>query len=37
MVEFTVKCPVIVCTQKAHGNMSCGKKCIKEISSDWLA
>ena len=37
MVEFTVKCPVIVCTQTAHGNMSHGKKCIKETSSDWPA
>ena len=32
MVEFTVKCPVIVCTQTAHGNMSRGKKCVKETS-----
>ena len=37
MVEFTVKCPVIVCTQTAHGNMSHDKKCIKETSSDWPA
>ena len=29
MVEFTVKCSVIVCTRTAHGNMSRGKKCIK--------
>ena len=27
MVEFTVKCPVIVCTQTPHGNMSHGEKC----------
>ena len=33
MVEFTVKCPVIVCTQTVHGNMSRGKKFIKETSS----
>ena len=35
LVEFNVKCPVIACTQTAHGNMSRGKKCIKETSSDW--
>ena len=32
MVEFTVKCPFIVCTQTAHGNMSRGKKCINPLS-----
>ena len=33
----TVKYPVIVCTQTAHGNMSRGEKCIKETSSDWAS
>ena len=28
MVEFTVKCPVIVCTQTVHGNMSCSKNVL---------
>ena len=28
MVEFTVKCPFIVCTQTAHGNMSRGKNVL---------
>ena len=30
MAEFTVKFPVIVCTQTARGNMSHGKKCIMD-------
>ena len=30
MVEFTVKCPVIVCTQTAHGNMSHGKNVLRK-------
>ena len=34
MVEFTVKCPVIVCTQTAHGTMSHVSKCIKETSPE---
>ena len=34
MTEFTVKCPVIVCTQKAHETKSGGNKCIKETNSD---
>ena len=38
MAEFTVKFPVIVCTQTAHGNMSHGKKCIMEVTrSEWPA
>ena len=28
MVEFTVKCPVIVCTQTAHGTISGFSKCV---------
>ena len=30
MVEFTVKCPVIVCTQTPHGNMSRGKNVLRK-------
>ena len=30
MVEFTIKCPVFVCKQTAHGNMSCGKNVLKK-------
>ena len=30
MVEFSVKCHFIVCTQTAHGNTSHGKKCVKK-------
>ena len=30
MVEFTVKCPFIVCTQTAHGNMSRGKNVLRK-------
>ena len=30
MVEFTVKCPVIVCTQTVHGNMSRGKNVLRK-------
>ena len=35
MAEFTVKCPVTVCTQTAHKMMSRGNKCIKETNSEW--
>ena len=30
MVEFTLKCPFIVCTQTAHGNMSRGKNVLRK-------
>ena len=30
MVEFTVKCPVIVCTQTVHGNMSRDKNVLRK-------
>ena len=30
MVEFTIKCPVIVCTQTAHGHMSHGKNVLRK-------
>ena len=30
MVEFTVKCPFIVCTQTAHGSMSRGKNVLRK-------
>ena len=34
MEEFTVKCPVIVCTQTAHETKLHGNKCIKETNSE---
>ena len=37
MTEFTVKCPVISCTQTAHETKSHGNKCIKETNSEWPA
>ena len=37
LAEFTVKCPVIVCTQTRHETKSHGNKCIKETSSEWPA
>ena len=33
MAEFTVKCPVIVCTQTPHETKSHGNKCRKPILS----
>ena len=35
MAEFTIKCPVIVCTQTAHETKSHGIKCIKETNFEW--
>ena len=35
MTEFTIKCPVIVCTQTTNETKSRGNKCIKETNSDW--
>ena len=35
MVKFTVKFPVIVCTQKVHEIKSHGNKCIKETNYEW--
>ena len=37
LAEFTVKCPVIVCTQTRHETKSRGNKCIKETNSEWPA
>ena len=37
ITEFTVKCPVICCTQTAHDTKSRGNKCIKETNSEWPA
>ena len=37
MTEFTVKCPVIFCTQTARDTKSHGNKCIKETNSEWPA
>ena len=37
MAEFTIKCPVIVCTQTAHETKSHGIKCIKgELTKNFL-
>ena len=37
MDEFTVKCPVNVCTQTTHETKSRFNKCIKETNSEWPA
>ena len=37
MAEFTIKCPVIVCTQTLHETKPRGNKCIKETNSEWTA
>ena len=35
MAEFTVKCPVIVCTQTAYETKSRGNKRVKETNCEW--
>ena len=37
MTEFTVKCPVITCTQTAHDTKSRDNICVKETNSEWPA